>query len=281
MQIVWIGTSLLLGMTLLLLDDRFYETFAYVLFGLMLILLFATIFNPHSIKGSRSWLVLGPLRLQPAEFAKFATSLALAKFMSRYGFDIRNWKDFLPTLAIIFVPMLFIVLQRETGSALVYLAFFLMLYREGMTGSVLFTGVAMVIYFVVGIRYADVELLTTTTSVGKFTVMLLIHIFTGFMVWIFCKDQRNLINIIGLILSITLACLLFSIYVIPFNVVWVQYILSAFLIAYLIWQGLAKRLRNYYWVAVFTMGSVLFFSMADYALNNILEAQQRTRISVL
>jgi rod shape determining protein RodA len=281
MQIVWIGTSLLLGMTLLLLDDRFYETFAYILFGLMLILLFATIFNPHSIKGSRSWLVLGPLRLQPAEFAKFATSLALAKFMSRYGFDIRNWKDFLPTLAIIFVPMLFIVLQRETGSALVYLAFFLMLYREGMTGSVLFTGVAMVIYFVVGIRYADVELLTTTTSVGKFTVMLLIHIFTGFMVWIFCKDQRNLINIIGLILSITLACLLFSIYVIPFNVVWVQYILSAFLIAYLIWQGLAKRLRNYYWVAVFTMGSVLFFSMADYALNNILEAHQRTRINVL
>ena len=281
MQIVWIGTSLLLGMTLLLLDDRFYETFAYVLFGLMLILLFATIFNPHSIKGSRSWLVLGPLRLQPAEFAKFATSLALAKFMSRYGFDIRNWKDFLPTLAIIFVPMLFIVLQRETGSALVYLAFFLMLYREGMTGSVLFTGVAMVIYFVVGIRYADVELLTTTTSVGKFTVMLLIHIFTGFMVWIFCKDQRNLINIIGLILSITLVCLLFSIYVIPFNVVWVQYILSAFLIAYLIWQGLAKRLRNYYWVAVFTMGSVLFFSMADYALNNILEAHQRTRINVL
>ena len=281
MQIVWIGTSLLLGMTLLLLDDRFYETFAYILFGLMLILLFATIFNPHSIKGSRSWLVLGPLRLQPAEFAKFATSLALAKFMSRYGFDIRNWKDFLPTLAIIFVPMLFIVLQRETGSALVYLAFFLMLYREGMTGSVLFTGVAMVIYFVVGIRYADVELLTTTTSVGKFTVMLLIHIFTGFMVWIFCKDQRNLINIIGLILSITLVCLLFSIYVIPFNVVWVQYILSAFLVAYLIWQGLAKRLRNYYWVAVFTMGSVLFFSMADYALNNILEAHQRTRINVL
>lgn len=281
MQIVWIGTSLLLGMTLLLLDDRFYETFAYILFGLMLILLFATIFNPHSIKGSRSWLVLGPLRLQPAEFAKFATSLALAKFMSRYGFDIRNWKDFLPTLAIIFVPMLFIVLQRETGSALVYLAFFLMLYREGMTGSVLFTGVAMVIYFVVGIRYADVELLTTTTSVGKFTVMLLIHIFTGFMVWIFCKDQRNLINIIGLILSITLVCLLFSIYVIPFNVVWVQYILSAFLVAYLIWQGLAKRLHNYYWVAVFTMGSVLFFSMADYALNNILEAHQRTRINVL
>ena len=209
MQIVWIGTSLLLGLTLLLLDDRFYDTFAYVLFGLLLILLFATIFNPHSIKGSRSWLVLGPLRLQPAEFAKFATALALAKFMSKYGYDIHRWKDFLCTLAIIFTPMLFIVMQRETGSALVYLCFFLMLYREGMTGSVLFTGVAMVIYFVVGIRYADVGLLSTPTSVGKFVVLLLIHLFSGFMVWIYCKDSKDSLRVLGVCLGITLVCLLF------------------------------------------------------------------------
>ena len=69
MQIVWIGTSIVLATTILLLDDRFYDTFAYIIYGLLLLLLFATIFNPHSIKGSRSWLVLGPLRLQPAEFA--------------------------------------------------------------------------------------------------------------------------------------------------------------------------------------------------------------------
>ena len=73
MQVVWIGTSLCIGLVLLLLDDRYYDTFAYVIYGLLLLLLFATIFNPHEIKGSRSWLVLGPLRLQPAEFAKFAT----------------------------------------------------------------------------------------------------------------------------------------------------------------------------------------------------------------
>ena len=85
MQIIWIGTSIMLGFVILMLDDRFYDTFAYVIYGLLLLLLFATIFNPHSIKGSRSWLVLGPLRLQPAEFAKFATALALAKLMSTYG----------------------------------------------------------------------------------------------------------------------------------------------------------------------------------------------------
>ena len=170
MQIVWIGTSIILGFILLMLDDSYYETFAFIIFGVMLVLLFATIFNPHSIKGSRSWLVLGPLRLQPAEFAKFATALALAKLMSIYGYDIHKWKHFATALAIIIVPMLFIVLQKETGSALVYTAFFLMLYREGMPGSILFTGVAMVVYFVVGIRYADVHMWYTPTSLGHFVV---------------------------------------------------------------------------------------------------------------
>ena len=281
MQIVWIGTSLLLGLVLLLLDDRFYDTFAFVLFGALLLLLFATIFNPHSIKGSRSWLVLGPLRVQPAEFAKFATALALAKFMSKYGYDIHKWSDFLITLALIFTPMLFIVMQRETGSALVYLSFFLMLYREGMTGSVLFTGVAMVIYFVVGIRFADVSLLQTPTSIGKFTVLLLIQVFSGIMVWVYCRDHRDALRILGVCVGITLGCLLFSVYVIPFDIVWVQLVLSAVLIGYLIWQSLATRLRNYLWIALFSLGSVVFFNMADYALNHILEAHQRTRINVL
>ena len=99
MQIVWIGTSLLLGMIILSVDSQYYEMFAYALFVLLLLLLFGTIFNPHSIKGSRSWLVLGPVRLQPAEFAKFATALALAKFMSGRDYDIHKWKDFVKTLA--------------------------------------------------------------------------------------------------------------------------------------------------------------------------------------
>ena len=100
MQIVWIATSIVLGFILLMLDDRYYDMFAFVIFGAMLLLLFATIFNPHTIKGSRSWLVLGPLRLQPAEFAKFATSLALAKLMSIYGFNIQQWKHFAAALAV-------------------------------------------------------------------------------------------------------------------------------------------------------------------------------------
>ena len=112
MQIVWIGTSLFLGLVILLLDDKFYDTFSYVIYGFFLILLFLTIFNPHEIKGSRSWLVLGPLRLQPAEFAKFATALAISKLMGSYGFNIHRWKDFIAASAIVVVPMLFIIGQK-------------------------------------------------------------------------------------------------------------------------------------------------------------------------
>ena len=129
----------------------------------------------------------------PAEFAKFATALALAKFMSTYGYNINQWKHFAATLAIIMVPMVCIVLQRETGSALVYLSFFLMFYREGMPGSILFTGVAMVIYFVVGIRYAEVYLPDSVTSVGKFSVLLLIQLFSIGMVWVYC-NQKGLLQ---------------------------------------------------------------------------------------
>jgi rod shape determining protein RodA len=281
MQIVWIGTSLILGLVLLLLDNRFYDTFAWIIFGVMLILLFGTIFNPHSIKGSRSWLVLGPLRLQPAEFAKFATALALAKFMSIYGYDIHKWKHFAFSLAIILLPMFFIIMQRETGSALVYLAFFLVFYREGMPGSLLFTGVAMVIYFVVGIRFAETPLFATPTSIGKFVVLLLIQIFSGCMVYVYCNDKRDAWRILLSTVGITLVALLFAVYVIPFDIVYVQLVVTAIMIGYLLWQALSTRIRNYMWIALFALGSVVFFNAADYVLNNLMEPHQRVRINVL
>lgn len=281
MQIVWIGTSICLGFVLLMLDDRFYDTFAYIIYGGLLLLLFVTIFNPHQIKGSRSWLVLGPLRVQPAEFAKFATALALAKFMSIYGYNIHRWKHYAATLAIIFTPMLFIILQRETGSALVYLAFFLMFYREGMPGSVLFTGVAAVIYFVVGIRFEADMLWDTPTSVGKFVVLLLVQIFTASMVGIYCREKRLMWQLLLGCVGVTGIFLLFSEFVIPFDVVIVQLVVSALLIGFLLLRALATRLRTYYFIILFSLGSMAFFYSADYVLNQVLEQHQRVRINVL
>ena len=281
MQIIWIGTSIALGFVILMLDDRFYDTFSYVIYGVLILLLFATIFNPHSIKGSHSWLVLGPLRLQPAEFGKFATALAVAKFMSNYGFDIRNTKHFLTSVAIIVLPMICIVGQRETGSALVYSAFFLMLYREGMPGAILFTGVSMVVYFVVGVKYENVMLWDTYTSVGKFVVLLLVQVFTAFMVKSYTGNMKHFLIILCYSLGGTILFLLFSTFVIPFDIVWIQLGLCAAMLGFLVYQGLATRIRNYYFIAAFALGSIAFFYSADYVLNNVMEPHQRVRINVL
>ncbi len=278
MQIVWIGTSIVLGFVLVMLDDRFYDSFAYIIYALLLLLLFATIFNPHSIKGSRSWLVLGPLRLQPAEFAKFATALALAKFMSVYGYSINIWKHFAATLVIILLPMTFIILQRETGSALVYLAFFLVFYREGMPGSILFTGVAMVVYFVVGIRYGNVMLGHSTTPVGTFAVLLLVQLFSIGMVWVYCN--RRLAVKMGLYgLGAVLVSLLLLL--IPVNITYVQLGITVVMIGWLLLEGLRQRMRQYFFIALFAIGSVGFFYGADFIMNSVMEPHQRSRINVL
>ena len=281
MQIVWIGTSLFLGLVLLLLDDRFYDTFSYVIYAILLLLLFLTIFNPHEIKGSRSWLVLGPLRLQPAEFAKFATALAVAKLMGSYGFNIHHWKDFVAACGVVLLPMLFIVAQKETGSALVYLSFFLMFYREGMPGSILFTGVAMVVYFVVGIKFEGVSLLQTPTSLGVFVVILLIQTFTSVMFNVYCRNKKLMWYMLGGSFGATLLALLFSLYVIPFNIIWVQLLVTVIIVGYLLVEWLRTRLSNYFFILAFAIGSIAFFYSADYVLNNVLEPHQRVRINVL
>ncbi len=281
MQIIWIGTSICLGFVILMMDIRFFDTFAFIIYGILLLLLFATIFNPHDIKGSHSWLVIGPLRLQPAEFGKFATALALAKLMSAYGFNIQRWRHFAAACAVIFIPMLCIVGQRETGSALVYLTFFLMLYREGMPGSILFTGVAMVVYFVVGIKYEGVLLFDTPTSVGRFVVLLLVQIFTAGMVDNYIHERRQTLTLLAYSLGFTGIALLFSVYVIPFDVTIVQLLLCLIMVVYLLLHGLRTRFPQYFYIMGFVIGSVVFFYSADYVLNNVMEPHQRVRINVL
>jgi len=281
MQIVWIVTSIMLGTCLLLIDDRLYETFAFAIYVIMLLLLFATIFNPHEIKGSRSWIVMGPLRIQPAEFAKFATALAVAKLMSGYKFSIEKWKDLAKAIAMIITPMILIVMQKETGSALVYASLFLMLYREGMTGSFLFTGIAMVVYFVVGIRFEQPLLWETPTHVGPFVVLLLIQILTSALVLVYCKAKKEAKYIFLTSVGITLLALLFSQFVIPFNIIWVQLLLLVVTICYLAWLLYYNHMREYFFILLFTIGSAVFFFSASYVLNNIMEPHQRVRINVL
>lgn len=281
-QLMWMGCSLCLGFVLLMLEDKFYDTYAYLIYGILLLLLFGTIFNPHEIKGSRSWIVLGPVSLQPAEFAKFATALALAKFMGEYTFSMKRKKHMLAALGIILLPMVLIVLQKETGSALVYLSFFLVLYREGMTGSILFAGICAVVYFIVGVRFSADLMPDETTPWGAFSVWGLIVLLSDLLFYSYAKLHRRFAcYILGVSGGVILLAVLFSCYVIPFNVVIVEMVLAAAIVLYLLYLYYRERLANYMYILVFTVGSAVFFYSIDYVFNNVLEAHQKIRIEVL
>ena len=280
-QFVWICCSLGLGFILMMLEDKLYDMFAYILYGGMMLLLLITPFLAEDTKGSYSWIKFGPVSLQPAEFAKFATALALAKFMNVYGFTMSKLKYSLPVVGMVLLPMLLIILQRETGSALVYLAFFFMLYREGMPGSILFAGICAVVYFVVGIRFGNELMADDCTSIGEFSVLLLIVILSALLVNSYCKKASVVWYIGGIGVGGTLLALLFSYYVIPCDITWFQYGLCAVLLFYLIFLSMHERMRNYFYIALFAIGSVGFLFSADYVFNNVLEPHQQIRIKVV
>lgn len=281
MQVVWIATSLGLGFVLLMLDDRLYDTFAYLIYAVMMVLLFVTPFLAHDIKGSLSWIKIGPFSFQSAEFAKCATALALARYMSVYGYSISRWKDAAVTSLFIMLPIILIILQRETGSALVYLSFFLVLYREGMPGSILFAGVSAVTYFVVGVRYSGVMLGHIPISVGEFAVLLLIQLFTLAMVHVYCHNAVYERRIAGYSAVVIALAFCFAEFVIPFEMKWVLLAVCGMTVVYLCFLAVRNRLSRYFYIAMFSLGSLAFFYSADFVLNHVMEPHQRVRINVL
>ncbi|MCD8292185.1 MAG: rod shape-determining protein RodA, partial [Prevotellaceae bacterium] len=280
-QFIWIICSFGLGFVLLMLEDALYDMFAYLIYIGMIILLVVTIFIAPDTKGSHSWLILGPVSLQPAEFAKFATALALAKYMGAYGFTLKQWRNLAMVAFLILLPMGLIVLQHETGSALVYLAFFLMLYREGMPGAVLFSGLCAVLYFVVGIRFGENFVAGTPTPVGPFAVLTLILLFTGGLVLVYRKRWKPARNIWLVTIGVLLVAYIISVYWIPFNLVWVQTGLCVAAVGYLLFLAISERYAKYLWIVLFVAGSALFLYSIGYFFNKVLEPHQQIRIEVL
>ena len=282
MQIVWIATSLLLSLVILGIDERYFDTFSYVLYIAFMALLFATPFLAHNIKGSMSWIKIGSFSIQPAEFAKFATALCVAKYMGSHEFNISKWWHFLFACILILLPMVLIILQRETGSALVYTAFFLMFYREGMPGSVLFAGISAVIYFVVGVRFGEDPLWgLKVVSLGKFCVLLIILLFTMGMMRIYTEQITPILKILGYGLGLTLSVLLFAKYVIPFDMTWVQLAICIATIIYLFYLAVKQRIAHYAYIALFTLGSLTLYYSIDYVMDHVMQPHQQTRIRVL
>ena len=280
-QLLWMGCSLGLGFILLMLEDKLFDWFAYLFYIGMMLLLLITPFIAEEIKGSLSWIKLGPVSLQPAEFAKFATALALAKLMNVYGFTMERLKYSLPAVAMVLLPMVLIILQKETGSALVFLAFFLMLYREGMPGSILFSGICAVVYFVVGIRFGHEMMPDEHTSVGEFFVLLLVTIFSASLVHVYCKKREVVRNILLYGVGSSVLALLVSLYIVPFNVIWFLWLESAAVVIYLVYYSFQKRVLSYFYIALFAISSIGFLYSAGYVFDNILKPHQQVRIEVV
>ena len=277
MQLVWMGLSVVLIFVILMLESEVYDVFAYLMYAAVILLLVVTIFIAPDIKGSHSWLVLGPVRLQPAEFAKFATALAVAKRMGTYGFKLTTPKNFLSVLALIFLPMLCILLQKETGSALVYLAFFLMLYREGMSGYILLAGVCAVAFFVLSMKFSGV--LLGATALGELIVSCLILLLVIGLVWIERRDKWAVRILSGAVAVAFLGGWAASFFM-PVNYAWIAIGVLLASVGYLVFLSIRNWVWHYVLIAAFALGSLAFMYSVDYVFTDILEPHQQVRIRV-
>lgn len=276
-QLIWIGSALVLVFVILMLDKDFFETFSYIIYCAILLLLIITIFVAPDIKGSRSWLVLGPVRLQPAEFAKFATALALAKLMSGYYFTLSSFKNISLVILLIAAPMLCILLQKETGSALVFLAFGLMLYREGMSGFILLASICAVTFFVIVMKFGD-EMIGITPT-GELVVSSIVLIISILLVLFLRRDRLAVRVMIYLTVLSLLAAFITSLYM-PVNFVWVIVGIIVIISLILIFLSLKNLSWHYVLIALFALFSIGFMSSVNYVFEDVLEPHQQTRIRV-
>lgn len=262
-QFVWILTSLgLAGVILFLIPPKVYETVAPILYAVTVFLLIAVIFVGTDIKGSHSWFKLGPVSFQPAEISKIATSLMLAAFMCRNGYRMKG-KKFWLTVAIILLPMLIIVAEKETGSALVYIGFIFMLYREGLSGWFIAILGLVILLFILTITISP--FVSTLILLGCVT---LFDMYQGeeFKWWIYI----GIPILVGLCFVpaayqtavITVVCAIYAIW-------------SA-------WRAFRKFHHKFRWATLMVLigGLIMIFS-AELIFEKVLKDYQRGRIEVL
>jgi rod shape determining protein RodA len=189
MQLVWIISSLFIAFVILVIDGEAFPRLAWVIYGAFILLLIAVIFVGAEVKGSKSWIGVGSFRVQPAEFAKFATNLAIAKYLSNINIKIDNLNTKLVAGALFAVPALIIILQNETGSALVYGSFILVLFREGLSGNFLILGLMMVVLFVLALL-VDETILSVILAVVAASSLFFIR-----------RKMRNILAVAGILVA--------------------------------------------------------------------------------
>lgn len=188
-QMIWILAAAIIGFLLLLIDGKIYEDFSFIIFVGVVLLLVAVLIGGKEIAGSKSWFQIGGIALQPAEFAKFATALAMAKYLTQPNVNLQKFSPLLKGFIILGIPAVLILLQNDTGSALVFCAFALVLYREGMPGGILVLALGIAIVFL------------ATLIAGKWMVIYVLGGLAAVMIYFFRKQRRSIIVIILLFIA--------------------------------------------------------------------------------
>ncbi len=150
-QIIWIGASLLIALFVIILDPKFFTQASFVIYALFLAMLVAVLVIGSETKGAKSWFGVGDFGIQPSEFAKAATALALARLLSSIDADFKQWKTKIAAITVVAIPMLLVLLQNDTGSALVFFSFIFVLFREGLSSSVLIFGFTCIVLFILAL----------------------------------------------------------------------------------------------------------------------------------
>lgn len=267
MQGVWVLISFLSALIIMMIDSRLFFSLAFPFYWFMIIVLLLTIFAGTEINGAKSWLVIGPMRLQPAELGKLATALAVARLMKDYRFNIRKLDSILKVGLLIGLPMLIILLQNDTGSALVYGSFLFMLYREGLSNWVYFTilGILMLFittFFITPIALATIILLLTFVGMSLY-----------YKNW---KVGLRYLVILYIVYGITLLVLnYYEVKAEPANILLYIYGIS---VPFLLFYGYRRRMTKLNIAITVVALSFLFFFVGEYVFENVMQIHQQKRI---
>ncbi|MBC8266006.1 MAG: rod shape-determining protein RodA [Flavobacteriales bacterium] len=191
-QLVFIGASLFVAFIILIIDWKFFEAFSYLLYGIIIFSLISLLIWGATTAGATSWFEIGKYKLQPSEFAKFTTILAVAKYLNTHNIKMQAINTKLRSFAIILVPLLLTILQNDLGTALVFFSLILMLYREGLSGNVLLFGLIISILFIV------------TLLLNKFTFIVILFAIALF-IFLFSRRKKKefLVIFAGLTIAIS------------------------------------------------------------------------------
>ncbi len=266
-QFIWMLSSVAIAWLMLVMDSRFFETFSFPIYAAMMLLLAGVLVFGSEIKGAQSWYTFGGFSLQPSEFGKFASALAVARLLTMNENRTREFLSTVKALAIIALPAILILLQPDTGSTLVFGSFIFVLYREGLSGNVLLGGLLLIVLFVLSLLFELNQLLLA------FCILATLAYSGIYASW------RFLLTAVGL-----LVLLFIGYYQFQFEEIFLLGGVLGLSIALIIYNFTQREMKNRgarngaIGLFVVAMG---FIYTVGFIFNNVLQEHQRTRITVL